>query len=100
MGTRCRSILAIALAVSLPLAACAGDGDEATGTSGGGESTKLTLVAFAVPKAGHDAAQAAFAGTPAGEGVTWSTSYGASGDQSRAVVAGLEADYRALLPRG
>jgi sulfate/thiosulfate-binding protein len=46
-----------------------------------------------VPKAGNNAAQKAFAKTDAGEGVTWNESYGASGDQSRAVAGGLPADY-------
>ncbi len=63
--------------------------------SGGsdGDGTKLSLVGFAVPKAGNDAAEKAFAKTPDGEGVTWKQSYGASGDQSRAVEGGLKADY-------
>jgi sulfate transport system substrate-binding protein len=34
-----------------------------------------------------------FAETPEGKGVVWEESYGASGDQSRAVVNGLKADY-------
>src|SRR6185437_10213165 len=34
----------------------------------------------------------AFQATPAGKNVTFSQSYGASGDQSRAVAAGLKAD--------
>ena len=46
-----------------------------------------------MPKAGNDAAQALFAETPAGANVSWETSYGASGDQSRAVAGGLHADY-------
>ena len=53
----------------------------------------LSLVGFAVPQAANNAAQAAFAETPEGKNVTWQESYGASGDQSRAVVAGLKADY-------
>ena len=72
----------------------------ATGAVAAGASTPLddepvtlSLVGFAVPKAGNDAAQALFAETPEGAGVTWETSYGASGDQSRAVAAGLHADY-------
>ena len=48
---------------------------------------------FAVPKAANDAAQALWGQTADGKGVAWTTSYGASGDQSRAVVAGLAADY-------
>jgi sulfate transport system substrate-binding protein len=46
-----------------------------------------------VPKAGNNAAQAAFAKTDEGKGTSWKESYGASGDQSRAVVGGLKADY-------
>ena len=53
----------------------------------------LNLVGFAVPKAANNAIQALWAETPDGAGVTWVESYGASGDQSRAVEAGLEADY-------
>jgi sulfate transport system substrate-binding protein len=92
MHRRLTTALALALATSVVLAGCGSD-DVAGGDPGSGAgSTELSLVGFAVPKAGHDAAQAAFADTPAGEGVRWTTSYGASGDQSRAVVAGLAAD--------
>src|SRR4051812_26280508 len=61
-------------------------------TDGGGD-VQLSLVAFSVPKAANQAIEAAFAETPQGAGTTWTESYGASGDQSRAVVAGLDADY-------
>ncbi|SNT00530.1 sulfate transport system substrate-binding protein [Micrococcales bacterium KH10] len=77
------ALTAGALAAALTLSACGG---------GSGDSTELSLVGFAVPKAGNNAVQAEFAKTDEGEGVTWSESYGASGDQSRAVAGGLEAD--------
>jgi sulfate transport system substrate-binding protein len=72
-----------------------GGSDAATTTAApaDGSPVTLSLVGFAVPQAGNNAAQAKFAETPQGKGVTWQESYGASGDQSRAVVAGLEADY-------
>jgi sulfate transport system substrate-binding protein len=90
---RFRGALAVGLAGALALAACGGGSvDEDGGSGGGGGGTQLSIVGFAVPKAAHDEAQAAFAETPEGEGVTWKKSYGASGDQSRAVVAGLDAD--------
>jgi sulfate transport system substrate-binding protein len=54
---------------------------------------ELSLVGFAVPKAANNAIQALFADTPEGAGTSWIESYGPSGDQSRAVVAGLETDY-------
>lgn len=79
--------LTAALATAL-IASCA-----PSGTSDGEDTTTLNLVGFAVPKAGNNAAQAAFAKTDAGQGVTWKESYGASGDQSRAVAGGLAADY-------
>ena len=87
-----RKSLATTLVASLSaavLAACGGSGSD----SAGGGSTQLSLVGFAVPKAGNNAAQAAFAKTPEGKGTTWKESYGASGDQSRAVAGGLKADY-------
>ena len=87
MTTRTLSALA-ALTASTLLVACAP-------TSGRSDSaqTTLSLVGFAVPRAGNDAAQVAFAKTAAGKGVSWTESYGASGDQSRAVEGGLPADY-------
>ena len=76
-------IATVALAA---LAACGGS----TGSSG---NSGLNLVAFSVPKAAYDDAQQAFADTPEGEGTSWKSSYGASGDQARAVISGLPADY-------
>lgn len=54
--------------------------------------SELSIVGFAVPAEGNAAVQAAFAETPEGEGTSWLTSYGASGDQSRAVANGQDAD--------
>ena len=54
--------------------------------------TKLSLVAYAVPKVGFDKVIPLFQKTSAGQGVTFSQSYGASGDQSRKVAAGLATD--------
>ena len=84
--------LAAAVAISASvamLAACV----PSSSSSSGSESTELSLVGFAVPKAGNNAAQAAFAKTDEGQGTSWKESYGASGDQSRAVAGGLKADY-------
>lgn len=86
MKTFTRQRVAAAVAVCLAAALLA-----ACGGSGGG--TQLSLVGFAVPKAGNNAAEKAFAATPAGAGTAWRESYGASGDQSRAVANGLKADY-------
>jgi sulfate transport system substrate-binding protein len=60
---------------------------------GGGDGATINIVGFAVPEAANKAIAEEWAETPEGEGVDFETSYGASGDQSRAVVSGLEADY-------
>ncbi len=111
MRIRRYGLLAIAVTGSLILGACgsddstrdavttnsdavdAGSSVETTPTTAASGPVELSLVAFSVPKAANAAIETAFAATPQGEGTTWIESYGASGDQSRAVVAGLEADY-------
>jgi sulfate transport system substrate-binding protein len=77
----------MAMAALAVVSACGGG---STGSSG---NLELNLVAFSVPKAAYDDAQKAFADTPEGEGTSWKSSYGASGDQARAVISGLPADY-------
>lgn len=64
----------------------------AAGCGGAGAAGELSIVGFAVPAEGNAAVQEAFAQTPGGEGTSWLTSYGASGDQSRAVAGGQPAD--------
>lgn len=76
-------------ALVLGLAAC--------GSSSGSSSSKhLGLVAYSTPQAAYAKLIPAFAATSAGSGVSFSQSYGASGDQSRAVLAGLPANVVAL----
>lgn len=92
--SRARAAVVAALGVAtLGLAACSGGAGEPSGSSAPAEPVELNLVGFAVPKAANNAIQAKWAETPDGQGVTWVETYGASGDQSRAVAAGLEADY-------
>jgi len=62
-------------------------------SGGGNDGETISIVGFAVPEAANEAIAEEFAKTPEGEGVEFRTSYGASGDQSRAVESGLEADY-------
>jgi len=91
-NSRTRAVLA-AVAASTLLAACGGGG---TGTQDGTDSTgeqTINLVGFAVPEAANKAIAEQFNKTPAGKNVDFKTSYGASGDQSRAVEGGLKADY-------
>ena len=89
---RIRSIAALTAAVAATLLVTGCVGGAAT-PAGGAGTTTLHLVGYAVPKEANNAIQKKFAETPEGKGVVWEESYGASGDQSRAVVNGLKADY-------
>ena len=94
-NSKSRWSAAAALALSATvLAACGGGGssDVAGDTGGQKADTTLTLVAYAVPEPGWSKIIPAFAATPEGKGVAVTTSYGASGDQSRGVVDGKPAD--------
>lgn len=87
--------LAAPLAVAAAVLLAAGCGDDAASSGSGGGST-LTLVAYTTPREVYEELIPAFNRTPAGEGVSFEQSYGPSGDQSRAVEAGLPADVVAL----
>jgi sulfate transport system substrate-binding protein len=80
----------LALLLVLGIASCGGT----SSASGGGD--ELSLVAYSTPKEAYEAIGPAFAATPAGKGITFSQSYGASGDQARAIVSGLPTDIAAL----
>ncbi|MGI3782215.1 MAG: sulfate ABC transporter substrate-binding protein [Janthinobacterium lividum] len=91
------AIVATAAVSSLLLAGCVGgsaggSGDAGSGASGSG-SAVIHLVGYSVPKEANGAIEKEFQATPAGQGVTFEEAYGPSGDQSRAVVNGLAADY-------
>jgi sulfate/thiosulfate transport system substrate-binding protein len=64
--------------------------------AGCGGDAKLALVAYSTPQVVYDELTPKFAATPAGKGASFSASYGASGDQSRAVDSGLPADVVAF----
>jgi sulfate/thiosulfate transport system substrate-binding protein len=92
--TRRRSVTAALLAAALALAAivagCGGSSD--SGSSGSGSGGKLDVVGYSTPESVYqEDLEPAFEKTSAGEGVSFSNSFGASGDQSRAVVAGQPA---------
>jgi sulfate/thiosulfate-binding protein len=65
----------------------------AAGASQGGS---VDLVAYSTPKDAYGKIISAFQKTQAGDGTSFSQSYGASGDQARAVAAGQNADLVAL----
>ena len=60
---------------------------------------RISVVGFSVLEAANEPVFEDFEETDAGEGVTFETSYGASGDQSRAVEGGARRRRRALLAR-
>jgi sulfate/thiosulfate-binding protein len=84
---RAALIASFVFAMAVAVAACGG-------TSGG--SGSLSLVAYSTPQEAYEEIIPAFKKTTAGGGVGFSQSYGASGDQARAVEAGLKADVVAL----
>src|SRR3954449_1969472 len=89
--TRILPVLAL-----LAVLVAAGCGGQSGASSGGGKGGKLSLVAYSTPQEAYEGIIPAFQKTSAGKGVTFKQSYGASGDQERAVEAGLPADVVAL----
>ncbi len=83
MKGRAKFAAALLVAAALLAGGCGGG-------SGGGD--RLTLVAYSTPREAYEQLIPAFQETQAGKGVRFSQSYGASGDQSRAVQNGLAAD--------
>jgi sulfate transport system substrate-binding protein len=77
-------VLALSLIAALGLAAC--------GSSSGGASKSVSLVAYSTPQGAFEKLIPAFQATAAGKGVSFSQSYGPSGEQSRSVANGLHAD--------
>jgi sulfate/thiosulfate-binding protein len=91
--TRRRSVNAALLAALFALAAvvagCGSSSDDSSSSSGGG---KLDVVGYSTPESVYqEDLEPAFEKTSAGSGISFSNSFGASGDQSRAVVAGQPA---------
>src|SRR3954465_13258845 len=79
--------------VGAALAACAGTAPSPSSTS---DTVSLSLVAYSTPQAAYEKLIAAYQKTDAGKNIKFTQSYGASGDQSRAVAAGLKADIVAF----
>jgi sulfate/thiosulfate-binding protein len=70
---------------------CGGTSSDAS-SGGDGSGGKLTLVAYSTPEEAYKDLIPAFNKTSEGKGVSFSQSYAASGEQSRAVEGGLPAD--------
>src|SRR3954470_3578664 len=92
--TLTRNRLLSGLALIVALVAAAGCGGQSDASSGGGDGSggKLTLVAYSTPEEAYKELIPAFNKTSEGKGVSFSQSYAASGEQSRAVEGGLPAD--------
>jgi sulfate transport system substrate-binding protein len=90
--------LALGVLGLLATAACGGVASSPGGASGGSSlpAAKLALVAYSTPQEAYEKIFTAFQATSPGRDVTFSESYGASGDQSRAVDSGLPADVVAF----
>src|SRR4051812_14049923 len=84
-----RPLLPLAVVAALALAGCGGS-DDSSGSSGG--SKQVSLVAYSTPEVVYNEIIPEFGKADAGKDVKFKTSYGASGEQSRAVEAGLGAD--------
>jgi sulfate/thiosulfate transport system substrate-binding protein len=96
--TMLRRLLPPALAIALLPVLVAGCGNDSRGgaASGGGSGSKVSLVAYSTPQEAYASLIPAFQKTPDGKGTQFGQSYGPSGDQARAVIAGLNADYVAF----
>src|SRR4051812_21911240 len=93
-------VLAFAALVTAAMVAvgCGGSSDSTDAAASGGGKTKSTvsLVAYSTPQVVYDQITPQFNKPSAGETVGFKSSYGASGDQSRAVEGGQKADYVAF----
>jgi sulfate/thiosulfate-binding protein len=88
--TRAIAAALVGLALAGLLAACGGQSGQESGN-------RLTLVAYSTPQEAYkEDLIPAFLRTPQGRGLRFDQSYGASGEQERAVESGLPADVVAL----
>jgi sulfate/thiosulfate-binding protein len=80
--------LLIAVVAAIVATGC-GSSSDSTSSSGG---ASLDVVGYSTPESVYqESLEPAFEKTPEGKGISFSNSFGASGDQSRAVVAGQPA---------
>jgi sulfate transport system substrate-binding protein len=96
------ALFLVGISLSVAIAACSGNGNNSTTqnpaaspVAANKQDVELTLVSFAVTKAAHDAIIPKFVEQwkqEHNQNVSFNTSYGGSGSQTRAVIDGLEAD--------
>jgi sulfate transport system substrate-binding protein len=95
--TRRRSVTvglfaALTLLVAIVAAGCGSSSDSTSSGSSSSSGGKLDVVGYSTPESVYaETLEPAFEKTSQGKGVSFSNSFGASGDQSRAVAAGQPA---------
>jgi len=96
--TRRRSVNAgllaalFALVIAVVAAGCGSSSNDSSSSGGSSSGGTLNVVGYSTPESVYqENLEPAFEKTSAGKGVGFSNSFGASGDQSRAVVAGQPA---------
>ena len=83
------SAIGVVLALAAALAAASLTSHDASARS---QSGSISLVAYSTPRDAYTQLIPAFQHTSAGQGTSFQQSYGASGEQARAVINGLKAD--------
>jgi sulfate/thiosulfate transport system substrate-binding protein len=87
------STIGVVLAVLIASAIASVTSNDASARPSGGS---INLVAYSTPRDAYAKLIPAFTNTSAGRGTSFQQSYGASGEQARAVIAGLKADVVAF----
>ena len=91
-GNRAVLLTVLALLASLLAIGCGDDSNDSSGGGGASGGETLDVVGYSTPESVYtDALEPGFQESPKGEGVGFSNSFGASGDQRRAVEAGQPA---------
>src|SRR5687767_1803606 len=78
------------LAIAALIQGCGGVSEESSAGASSGSGPKLSLVAYSTPREAYEQLTKEYGKA------SFNQSYGASGDQARAVIAGLKADVVAL----
>src|SRR4029453_18995539 len=87
------STIGVVLAVLIAATVASVTSNDASARPSGGS---ISLVAYSTPRDAYAKLIPAFTSTSAGSGTSFQQSYGASGEQARAVIAGLKADVVAF----
>jgi sulfate/thiosulfate-binding protein len=85
-------VAAVLVPATAAIAATLASGDASARSSGG----TVRLVAYSTPREAYAKLIPAFQDTSSGQATSFEQSYGASGEQARAVIAGLKADVVAF----